>query len=80
MIRITEMARRTGATPDQIRYLEKKGYVESHRLPVKDRIVRHYEESEIPVIENIVRYLNEGFRYEAAYERALQDTQNPRLI
>lgn len=77
---ITELARRTGGTIDQIRYLERKGYIESSWVQLNNRRVRNYTESEVKKIEIVVKYLHQGFRYDVAYQKAIEEMQSPRLI
>lgn len=77
---ITELARRTGGTIDQIRYLERKRYIEPSWVQLKNRHVRDYPESEVHKVEIIVQYLHQGFRYDAAYQKAIEEMQSPRLI
>ena len=77
---ITEVARQTGATVDQIRYLEKKGYIRAQWAHLKNRLVRDYVEAEIQKIELIVKYLTQGFKYDVAYEKAMVEMKQPRLV
>ena len=77
---ITELARRTGGTIDQIRYLERKGYIEPSWVQLKNRHVRDYPESEVKKVEIVVKYLHQGFRYDVAYQKAMEEIQSPRLI
>ena len=77
---ITELARRTGGTIDQIRYLERKRYIEPSWVQLKNRYVRDYPESEVHKVEIIVQYLCQGFRYDVAYQKAMEEIQSPRLI
>lgn len=79
-MRITEVARRTGATPDQIRYLERKRYITPQWASLKKRRVREYSESELLKIEFIVKYLRQGFKHEVAYQKALDELKQPRLV
>ena len=77
---ITELARRTGGTIDQIRYLERKRYIEPSWVQLKNRRVRDYPESEVQKVEIVVKYLHQGFRYDVAYQKAIEEMQSPRLI
>jgi DNA-binding transcriptional MerR regulator len=80
MMRITEIAKLIGATTDQIRYLESKGYVHGGRIMLDKRQVRDYAESEVQKIELIIKYRRQGFEIEAAYRKALDELHRPRLI
>ena len=77
---ITELAKDTGASVDQIRYLEKKGFVESTWMKLRKRKVRFYSEEEATKVRLIIKYLDQGFRYDVAYEKAIEEIQSPQLI
>ena len=79
-MRITEVANRTGVSADQIRYLETKGFVESARVQINKRLVRDYSEEAVRTIDAIAIYLAQGFKYDVAHEKAIQDIDQPRLI
>ena len=79
-MRITEAARSAGATPDEIRYFERKGFIRSRWIRLKQRRVRDYPEAEVRKIELIVKYRRQGFEHNTAYEKALEEMARPRLI
>ncbi len=79
-MRITEVARRTGATPDQVRYLEKKKYIRSRWKRLKTRRVRDYSATEVCKIAHIMHYLAQGFKYDIAYQKAREELAQPRLV
>ena len=79
-MRITEAAKQTGATTDQVRYLERKGFVRSCWVQLKQRRVRDYSGDDLVRIQTIVKYLDQGFRLDAAYQRALDEILQPPLI
>jgi len=80
MPRIHEASKLTGASTDQIRYLEKKGYIESTWKELKQRRVRDYSDTEVLKIQLIVKYLSQGFKYSVAYEKAMDELRRPRLL
>ena len=77
---ITQLAKRTGATPDQVRYLERKGFIKPRWVRLKERRVRDYSEAEVRKIELILKYLNQGFKHDVAYQKAVEEMQRPRLL
>ena len=79
-MKITELSRRTGCSIDQIRYLEKKGAIRPRWKLIKKRKVRHYPESQIHRLSLISRYLEEGYKYDTAIQKAENETNKPRLI
>ena len=47
MLRITELARKTGASVDEVHYLEKKGFIQSIKTRLKAREVRHFQDTDV---------------------------------
>jgi len=80
MLRITELARQTGASTDEIRYLEAKGYIQSHKAKLKQRTVRHFAEENVRIIELIIKYRRQGFTWKVAYEKARQEIDRPAMF
>ena len=79
-MRITELAKRFSVTTDQIRYLERKGYIESTWTQLDKRRIRYYPEREINKLEFLIKYLDQGFRYDIAYQKTIEEIQNPRFM
>jgi DNA-binding transcriptional MerR regulator len=80
MLRITELARQTGASVDEIHYLEKKGIVKSKKVRLKQRAVRQFDEESVRAIELIIKYRRQGFTWNVAYEKARQEIDKPALF
>lgn len=80
MLRITELARQTGASIDEIHYLEKKGILKSTKTRLKKRDVRQFEEASVRTISLIIKYRRQGFMWNAAYEKARQEINKPSLF
>ncbi len=80
IMRITELAKRFGVTTDQIRYLERKGYIDSTWTKLDKRRIRYYPEVEINKLELLIKYLDQGFRYDIAYQKTVAEMQNPRFM
>jgi DNA-binding transcriptional MerR regulator len=80
MTRITAIARLTGASADEIRYLEAKGFIRSSRLRLKQRKVRQYQDSDIPKIQAIIKYRRQGFTWNVAYQKAMKEMETPPLF
>lgn len=77
---ITKLAKDIGTSVDQIRYLEKKGFVESTWMKLRKRKVRYYSEEEVTKVRLIIKYLDQGFRYDVAYEKTTEEIRSPQLI
>jgi DNA-binding transcriptional MerR regulator len=80
MLRITELARQTGASVDEIHYLEKKGILRSKKVKLKQRVVRQFDEEGTRTLEFIIKYRRQGFTWKVAYEKARQEIDKPSLF
>jgi DNA-binding transcriptional MerR regulator len=80
MLHITEMARQTGASVDELRYIERKGFINSIRKRIVRREVRQYRDAEANKIGLIIKYRRQGFTWDTAYKKALQEMAKPSLF
>ncbi len=80
MPRITDLARATGASVDEIRYLEAKGFIKSSRVRLLTRHVREYEGSDVKKVETIIKYRRQGYTWDVAYQKANKEMENPTLF
>ncbi len=74
------MSRVTGASVDELRYMERKGFLGSSIARLKRRKVRDYLEADIRKVILIVKYRGQGYTWDAAYDKARRDFQNPQLF
>lgn len=79
-MRITEMSRVTGASTDEIRYMEKKGFLAPAGTRLKQRRVRDYPEGDTRKVRLIIKYRRQGFTWDMAFKKATGDLQNPQLF
>ncbi len=79
-MRIVELARITGASVDELRYMETKGFVIPVRTRLKLREVRQYEEPDVKKVQLIIKYRRHGFTWDAAFQRAVKELENPLLL
>jgi len=79
-MRITEMSRLTGASIDELRYMEKKGFLSSKPHSLKRRQVRDYPELDVYKAKLIVKYRKLGFTWDAAFSKTLEELKNPPLF
>jgi DNA-binding transcriptional MerR regulator len=77
---ITEMSRVTGASVDEIRYMERKGFLDSVVTRLRRRKVRDYQEADIRKVKLIIKYRRQGFTWDVASKKAMQDLQQPQLF
>jgi len=80
MLRITEMSKATGASEDEIRYLEKKGFIKAVRTRLKSRRVRQFKDEDIRTTEIIIKYRRQGFTWDTAFQKARQEIERPALF
>jgi DNA-binding transcriptional MerR regulator len=78
-MQITELANQTNTSTDRIRYLETKGFVHSNLRRIKVRQVRNYPDEEVVKVRLIIKYFEQGFNYDMAYQKAMEELQQPRL-
>jgi len=77
---ITELAKITGASVDELRYMERKGFINAARAKIKKREVRQYRDGEMRKVKLIVKYRRLGFTWDAAYQKARRELENPPLF
>jgi DNA-binding transcriptional MerR regulator len=80
MLRITELARKTGASVDEVHYLEKKGFIQSVKSRLTQREVRHFQDADTRKIELIIKYRRQGFTWDVAFQKARQEENKPTLF
>ena len=73
-----EMCRATGISRQRLYYLEQKGYLRSRRDRVREKEFRYYRSEDVPFVRDVNRYLDEGYRYRAAVEKARTQTGGKR--
>jgi len=80
MLRITELARKTGASVDEVHYLEKKGFIKSVKSKLTEREVRKFEDTDTRKIQLIIKYRRQGFTWDMAFQKAQQELNKPTLF
>ena len=79
-MRITVLTKLTGASIDEIRWFEIKGFIQCDWITPRKRPVRDYQESEVQKVELITKYRREGFELDIAYQKAMEELEHSRLI
>ena len=80
MLRITELARKTGASVDEVHYLEKKGFIKSIKSRLTKRDVRHFQDADTRNVQLIIKYRRQGFTWDVAFQKAQQELNKPTLF
>lgn len=60
-------------------YLEQKGFIKPQKLTIGEKEFREYSDEDVRKVEFIWKYLKKGFKYKVAYEKAMEEIQNPQL-
>jgi hypothetical protein len=79
-MRITEMSRVTSASVDELRYMERKGFLNPVMAQLKRRKVRDYQDADIRKVQLIIKYRRQGFTWDIAFEKAAEELTNPQLF
>jgi len=74
------LARLTGASVDEIRYMEKKGFIAPSLVPLKNRQVRHYSDSDVRKVTLIIKYRRQGFTWVVAFQKTTRELASPSLF
>ncbi len=77
---IVELARATGASLDELRYMERKGFVNPSRVRMKQREVRQYQDTDMRKVQLVIKYRRQGFTWDTAFAKALRELENPPLF
>ena len=80
IMHITELAKATGASGDELRYMERKGFINPVRTQLKQRKVRIYKDGDIRKVQLIIKYRRQGFTWDVSSEKALRELENPPLF
>jgi len=60
-------------------YLEQKGYIHPKRVPRGDLEAREFTEEDFKKVQAIWKYLKRGFKHKIAYQKAMEEFNNPQL-
>ena len=71
-----EVVEEIGIPRQKLYYLEQKGFVEPITEQRGEKLFRYYSQSEVKKIRLIWKYWQQGFRYRAAYQKALRDLKS----
>ncbi len=65
---------------DELRYMERKGFVYPARIRLKQRKVRDYQGADVRNVKLIIKYRRQGFTWDIAAEKARREFENPALF
>jgi DNA-binding transcriptional MerR regulator len=72
----TEVRAKLKIPRETLYYLEFKGYIQPQKSEVGRKEFRDYSPEEFRKLETIWKYIQEGYRYKDAYNRALKELDN----
>lgn len=67
----TEIINTIGIPHPKLYYLEKKGYIKPKKTLLSYKKRREYSQEDVEKVRLIWKYLKKGFKYNAAYEKAI---------
>ena len=76
----SEVVSEVGIPRQKLYYLEQKAFVKPETERRGEKTFRFYPDGEVEKIRAIWKYLRQGFRYRVAYERALEELKQPKLL
>jgi DNA-binding transcriptional MerR regulator len=78
-LRTSEVLKKLNIPRHKLYYLEQKGYIRPKRTPMGELETREYTDEDFKMLEIIWKYLQSGFKYKIAYQKTLEELQNPKL-
>jgi len=78
-MRTKEVLEKIDMPRDRLYYLEYKGFIKPKRIPMGEIEAREFSDKDFHKIEIIWKYLKQGFRYRVAYQKAIEEFNNPQL-
>ena len=78
-MRTSDILKKLSIPRHKLYYLEQKGYIKPKRIPMGELGAREYSEEDFRMLELIWKYLQNGFKHRIAYQKALEDLQNPKF-
>jgi DNA-binding transcriptional MerR regulator len=78
-MRTKEVLEKIDIPRDRLYYLEYKGFIKPKRIPMGEIEAREFSDGDFHKIQVIWKYLKQGFKYRVAYEKAVEELNNPQL-
>lgn len=74
-MKTNELLQRIDIPRHKLYYLEQKGYVTPHRIPMGDLEAREFSEADVRLVAVIWKYLKQGFKHKIAHQKALDELE-----
>lgn len=78
-IRTPELLAKIDIPRQKLYYLEQKGFIKPSKTVIGEKEFREYSEEDVKKVEYIWKYLKKGFKYKVAYQKALEEMNNPQM-
>ena len=78
-IRTPDLLAKIDIPRQKLYYLEQKGFIKPQKITIGEKEFREYSDEDVRKVEFIWKYLKKGFKYKIAYEKAMEEIQNPQL-
>jgi DNA-binding transcriptional MerR regulator len=78
-IKTPEILAKIDIPRQKLYYLEQKGFIAPQKIIIGEKAFREYSEEDVRKVEHIWKYLKKGFKYKIAYEKAMEELENPQL-
>ena len=78
-IRTPDLLSKIDIPRQKLYYLEQKGFIKPRKIVIGEKEFREYSDEDVKKVEFIWKYLKKGFKYKIAFEKAMEEMQNPQL-
>lgn len=78
-IRTPELLAMIDIPRQKLYYLEQKGFIKPGKTLIGEKEFREYSEEDVKKVEYIWKYLKKGFKYKVAYQKAVEEMNNPQM-
>lgn len=78
-IRTPDLLSKIDIPRQKLYYLEQKGFIKPRKIVIGEKEFREYSDEDVKKVEFIWKYLKKGFKYKIAFEKAMEEIQNPQL-
>jgi DNA-binding transcriptional MerR regulator len=72
-MKTSQILEQIGIPRHKLYYLEQKRYITPQRIPMGDLEAREYSNDDVKKIGLIWKYLKQGFKHKAAYQKAMEE-------
>lgn len=78
-IRTPELLRLIDIPRQKLYYLEQKGYIKPQKTLIGEKEFREYTDEDVEKVKFIWKYLQKGFKYKVAFEKAMEELESPQM-